>query len=473
MLLSKTLHSSTLKLALIYIVAFCAAIFAVFGYVYWVTAGYLAQQLDASLTSERSSLTRLYDEGGSGVLAATIEDRQRDSRFGDGVYLLVGPSRSKIAGTLSVWPVELHDPEGSGNYRVSTQLADGRMPFVARVTYTTLPDGSRLLVGRSVAELDALSSRVTSALIAAAALFLALAAAAGISTSRRSVARIEAINHTSRRIMKAGLGERIPVRGTRDEWDGLAANLNSMLDQIQELAEWNRQVSDNVAHDLRTPLTRLRGRLEKAHVQEPGLSGYRLLVSDALVELDEILRTFSSLLRISRIEIRDRTAGFECLDLNEITREVVDLFDPTAEERRVRLQVTGTEATYVQGDRDLLFDAISNLIDNAIKHGGDHGVVTAAVRREPGHSVLSIIDNGPGIPAKERGHVFKRFYRLEHSRNTPGNGLGLNFVSAIANLHDVHIEMTDNSPGLKIELWFPYRVSLCGSIRVPADKAQK
>jgi signal transduction histidine kinase len=383
-LLSKTLHSSTLKLALIYIVAFCAAIFAVFGYVYRVTAGYLAQQLDASLTSERSSLTRLYDEGGSGVLAATIEDRQRDSRFGDWVYLLVGPSRSKIAGTLSVWPVELHDPEGSGNYRVSTGLADGRMPFVARVTYTTLPDGSRLLVGRSVAELDALSSRVTSALIAAAALFLALAAAAGISTSQRSVARIEAINHTSRRIMKAGLGERIPVRGTRDEWDGLAANLNSMLDRIQELAEWNRQVSDNVAHDLRTPLTRLRGRLEKAHVQEPGLSGYRLLVSDALVELDEILRTFSSLLRISRIEIRDRTAGFECLDLNEITREVVDLFDPTAEERRVRLQVTGTEATYVQGDRDLLFDAISNLIDNAIKHGGDHGVVTAAVRREPG-----------------------------------------------------------------------------------------
>ena len=165
------------------------------------------------------------------------------------------------------------------------------------------------------------------------------------------MARIEAINATSRQIMRSGLGERIPLRGTRDEWDELAANLNSMLERIQELAEWNRQVSDNVAHDLRTPLTRLRGRLEKACTHEPDLSGYRELVSGTLGELDEILKTFSSLLRISHIETRDRRAGFGTVDLTEIAREVVDLFDPTAEEKAVRLQLFADDPLFIPGDR--------------------------------------------------------------------------------------------------------------------------
>ena len=383
-----------------------------------------------------------------------MNERAQDPQFKDWTYLLVGTSGAIIAGNLPAWPAELQDAEGSADLSLPDAPLGWQPPSV-RATYTRLPDGSRLLLGRSLAELDAFRGRITAALITAATLFLILAAAAGISTSRRSVARIEAINTTSRQIMGSGLGERIPLRGTRDEWDGLAANLNSMRDRIQELAEWNRQVSDNIAHDLRTPLTRLRGRLEKACSQEPNLLGYRELVADALGELDEILKTCSSLLRISQIENRDRTAAFGQINLTEIAREVVDLFDPTAEEQKIRLQFWGSEPQFVCGDRDLLFDAISNLVDNAIKQGGRRGEVRIAADRRSEGPVLSIADRGPGIPAEERRKVMKRFYRLEGSRNSPGNGLGLSLVAAVADLHDVEIIMADNAPGLSVELHFP------------------
>jgi signal transduction histidine kinase len=255
--------------------------------------------------------------------------------------------------------------------------------------------------------------------------------------------------------MRSGLGERIPLRGTGDEWDGLAENLNSMLDRIGELVETNRQVSDNVAHDLRTPLTRMRGRLERACNQQLDLNHYRSLVNDTISDLDEILTTFSSLLRISQIEARDRTAAFRNTDLSEIVREVAELFEPSAEEKAIRLQLSTSETVYVVGDRDLLFDAISNLVDNAVKHGGDRGEVRIAVARCADGPVLSISDRGPGIPIDERNHVLRRFYRLERSRNRPGNGLGLSLVAAVANLHGAHIVMADNLPGLRIELHFP------------------
>ena len=455
MLLSKTLRSSTLKLAFIYVILFSAAIFGLLGYVYWSTARYLSETSDHAISAESALLTKAYEAGGRDGLVKFINLRLTDAHFDDWVYLLVDNSFDYVAGNLKSWPAQLRGDGGWSTIAAADWQAKAAKPQTLRATYQILPDGHHLLVGRDTADLDRFGESVTIGLASAGVIFLILAAAAGISTSRRSVARIEAINATSREIMRSGLGERIPLRGTGDEWDGLAENLNSMLDRIEELVETNRQVSDNVAHDLRTPLTRMRGRLERACHQQLDLSHYRSLVNDTISDLDEILTTFSSLLRISQIEARDRTAAFRNIDLSEIVREVVELFEPTAEERAVRLKVFAPETVSVVGDRDLLFDAISNLVDNAIKHGGDRGEISVAVARCDDGPILSISDRGPGIPIDERNHVLRRFYRLERSRNRPGNGLGLSLVAAVAGLHGAHIIMADNSPGLRIELHFP------------------
>ena len=455
MLLSETLRSSTLKLAFIYVIVFASAIFAVLGYVYWSTVAYVSKKLDRTIIVEQALLIKTYDTAGRSGLTALINQRVADQFFYEWAYLLTDASLGYVAGNLESWPTTLHGDQGWENITVTDSKAKATEPPLLRVTYQVLPDGSHLLLGRKVDDLERFGEKIIIGLVWAAGLFLVLTAAAGISTSRRSVARIEAINATSREIIESGLRERIPVRGTGDEWDGLAENLNSMLDRIEDLVESNRQVSDNVAHDLRTPLTRMRGRLERAYNRQLDLGQYHALIGEAILELDEILRTFSSLLRITQIETRDRTAGFRNLDLTEIAREVVELFDPAAEENEVTLRLAASDRVGLIGDRDLLFDAISNLVDNAIKHGGRKGCVTVAVSCRSDGCILSIADRGPGIPIEEREHVLRRFYRLESSRNSPGNGLGLSLVAAVASLHSARIKMADNSPGLRIELHFP------------------
>jgi signal transduction histidine kinase len=454
-LLHKTLKSSTLKLAIVYVVVFCSAIFGLLGYVYLTTASYLHDRFDSSIGTERGLLIKAFESGGRDALIDLIKRRTGDEFFADWDYLVVDSGSAYVAGNLTGWPQALNGAEGWGNLSSSQSPSAATGRHVLRVAYRNLPDGSRLLLGRDYAELDRLGTRIATGLAAAVLLFLALALAAGISTARRSVARIEAINQTSRKIMQAGLGERIPLRGTRDEWDGLAENLNSMLARIEELTQSTREVADNVAHDLRTPLTRLRGRLERAITHRPNLAQYRAVVGDAIADLDGVLATFSSLLRISRIEMRDRRAAFRLVDLTEIVREVADLFDPTAEEAAVRLRLREAGPAPVVGDRDLLFEAIANLTDNAIKHGGSGGEVTIAVEHERDGPVFSVCDRGPGIPLDERDHVVRRFYRLERSRHSPGNGLGLSLVAAVANLHGADLRMTDNSPGLSVTLHFP------------------
>jgi signal transduction histidine kinase len=453
-LLSKTLRSSTLKLAFIYVFVFSSAVFALLGYVYWSTATYLYEKSDQLLNIERRLLDRAYEKSGRDGVIALIGRRTDDNFFSDWAYLLTSPDYEYVAGNLKSWPSALGSGPGWSTL-VTVRPESEETEVALRATSRVLPDGYHLLIGRDIEDLHGLLEKIAIALAWGAGLFLILAAAAGISTSRRSVARIEAINVTSLKIMRAGLGERIPLRGTEDEWDGLARNLNSMLDRIEELMESIRQVSDNVAHDLRTPLTRMRGRLEKGCNQQLGVSQYQVLLNDTIIELDGILGRFSSILRISQIEMRNQRAGFHDIDLTQIAREVVELFDPSAEEKGVTLRFFGDGKTPVYGDRDLLFDALSNLVDNAIEHGGSNGAVIVMVRREASGPVVSVADRGPGIPTDERKNVLRRFYRLEHSRNSPGSGLGLSLVAAVANLHGAQIEIADNAPGLRIELHFP------------------
>jgi signal transduction histidine kinase len=272
--------------------------------------------------------------------------------------------------------------------------------------------------------------------------------------TRRTVGRIEAINATSQAIMQSGLGLRIPLRGTQDEWDQLAENLNSMLDRIETLMAEVKHVTDSVAHDLRTPLTRIRGRLEKAHDRKRDADSDQSLIGDTMADLDGVLGMFSSLTRISQIEANNPVAGFRNINLAEIASEVVELFDAAAEDKGGHLKFVGDQRVLVSGDRDLLFDAVANLVDNAIKHGRDAGHVIVEAKQNDSGAVISVADDGPGIPIDERQHVFKRFYRLERSRRAPGNGLGLSLVAAVARLHGARIEMADNAPGLRVRLWF-------------------
>jgi signal transduction histidine kinase len=454
-LLIKTLRSSTLKLAFFYVTGFSSAIFAVIGFVYWNTIAYVEERADRAITTESALLLKAYDNSGRSGLIAMIDQRKADRFFDEWRYLLADPSLHYVAGNLRRWPADLRDEQGWADSTRLEGQSQPREPSLFRATYHTLPDKFRLLVGRKTDDLGHFRRMIAIGLAWAAGLFLLLAAAAGISTSRRSVSRIELVNATTQRIIETGLHGRIPLRGTRDEWDGLAHNLNSMLDRIEELVESNRQVSDNVAHDLRTPLTRMRGRLERAYQRPLDNRQYHALIGDVILELDVILQTFASLLRITQIEARDRTSGFRSIDLSEIAREVVELFDPAAEENRVTLRHSATEQVIVVGDRDVLFDALSNLVDNAIKHGASRGEVTVGVSTTSAGPVLAVTDQGPGIPCEERKHVLRRFYRLERSRNSPGNGLGLSLVAAVAKLHGARIEMADNSPGLTIELHFP------------------
>ena len=459
MLLSKTLRSSTLKLAFLYVTVFSAAIFAVLEYVYWSTSAYISDMSDKDLKTEKAILVKTYESAGEDALVTRINQRVADPFFDGWVYLLADVSFHHIAGNLKSWPATLRGDQGCGNFSPADWDARSIERPLLHATYQALPSGYRLLLARKVDDFERFRETIAIALSWAAGLFLLLAAAAGISTSRRSVARIEAINATSREIVLTGLRERIPVRGTGDEWDGLAENLNSMLDRIEDLVATNRQVSDNVAHDLRTPLTRVRGRLERAYSRQLDVGQYHTLIGDVVADLDEILRTFASLLRITEIETHHRTAGFCSLDLAQIAREVVELFDPAAEDNGVMLRLSMDDCVNIVGDRDLLFDAISNLVDNAIKHGGTAGLVMVSVLYRAGKAVVSVSDRGPGIPVEEHEHVLRRFYRLEVSRNSPGNGLGLSLVAAVANFHDAHIAMTDNCPGLRIELQFERTVS--------------
>ena len=302
---------------------------------------------------------------------------------------------------------------------------------------------------------DAFAGKIELAMIAVGALLVVLAGLAAVLVTRRTVGRIEQINATSRAIMQSGLDQRIPLRGSHDEWDRAAENLNQMLDRIETLMGEVKQVSDNVAHDLRTPLTRMRGRLEKAYHTPRNAGSDAALIGDTIADLDAVLGMFASIIRISEIETQARKSAFRSLNLVEIASEVVELYDAAAEQDATRLSLGGEREVKVTGDRDLLFDAIANLVDNAIKHGRPGGEVIVTCGNAEGEAVISIADDGPGIPADQHDHVFKRFYRLEQSRYTPGNGLGLSLVAAVARLHGAQIELSDNVPGLQFKLSFP------------------
>jgi signal transduction histidine kinase len=453
-LLAKTLTSSTFKLALIAIGTFGVIVSAIFSYVYVSTTNYVRSRSDRAIMAEYIDLRNVYEQSGREALIGLIRQRMSDKALTGHIYILSDSSPAVLAANLGQWPPTAMPLSGWTEFRAPQVSAEGTARPLVRGMINTFASGDRLLVGRDISDLDSFTGQIKAAVISGVSLIFVLAGVASVLVTRRTVARIEQINATSRAIMASGLDKRIPLRGTNDEWDRVAENLNLMLERIETLMGEVKQVSDNLAHDLRTPLTRMRGRLEKAYHGQRLDEDAQVLIGDTIADLDAVLRIFTSITRIAQIETQVRTGAFRTVNLVEIAHEVVELYDAAAEQSGSCLTMTGNGEVLVIGDRDLIFDAIANLVDNAIKHGHAGGKVVVASETVNGSPVVSITDDGPGIPADQHEQVFKRFYRLEQSRYTPGNGLGLSLVSAVARLHGARIEMLDNSPGLQFKLWF-------------------
>ncbi len=453
---AKLLHSSSFRLALVYMALFGGSVLILLVYIYWSTARYMASQADATIEAEITGLAERYRTDGLPGLTASILERTSRKPGGSSIYLLVDDDLGPLVGNVSRWPDVPLTADGWLNFRLEGEGWPAGDVHRARARAFRLRGGFRLLVGRDLHELEETRRLIVRTLAWGLLITLVLALAGGSMMTRSMVRRIDAINQTSREIMSGDLSRRMPTDQSGDDFDVLTGNLNAMLDRIESLMEEVRRISDNIAHDLKTPLTRLKNSLEllqahNAQETEPR----QALVEQAITEADGLLSTFNALLRIARIESGERRAGFKTLDLTELVRDVVELYEPLAEDNQQELTVDLEMATSVLGDRDLLFQALANLLDNAIKYTPARGRVSVHLLATPEGTCLTIADSGPGIPAEDKDKVFRRFYRVEASRATPGNGLGLSLVAAVAKLHGIELALEDNTPGLRIVMSFP------------------
>jgi len=450
---SELLRTSTFRLALLYMALFAGSALLLLGFIYWSTVAFMANQTDATIEAEVVGLAEQYRERGLKGLVGTISERLERDPESSSVYLLASPSYSPLAGNLTGWPDVEPSQAGWLNFEFKDPRAGGRL-FHARARPFILEGGLHLLVGRDTRELKATQQLIVRALLWGLAITVALALVGGIAMSRSTVRRIEQINQTSREIMSGDLSRRVPTTGTADDFDQLAVNLNAMLDEIERLMGGVRQVSDNVAHDLRTPLTRLRNRLEQLRSELGDTSPQKEHVERSIADADQLLSTFGALLRIARIEAGGHRPDRVPVDLATLVQDAAELYEALAEEKQLNVDASAASSAAIQGDRDLLFQAVTNLLDNAVKYTPEGGRIALEVRRTEDAVDVTVSDTGPGIPAEERDKVLQRFYRLERSRRAPGSGLGLSLVAAVARMHHATLLLEDNAPGLKATLRF-------------------
>ena len=422
------------------------------GFIYWSTAGFMDEQTDATIAAEIQGLAEQYRQRGLRGLTNVIRERITRDPGGAGVYVLADQDMKPLIGNLDRWPSGLTDEQGWMRFRLLDRGPNHADEHAARAQVFTLRGDLHLLVGRDVRDLDATRRVILDALTWGLALTAALALIGGWLLSHRVLRRLEAINQTSREIMEGDLSRRIPVGGGGDDFDQLAAGLNTMLARIEALMAGVRQVADNIAHDLRTPLARLHTKLELLSAELGEGHPAAATAAQTIVDTEEILTTFNALLRIARIEAGGRRAAFARVDLAPLVADLAELYEPVAAERGQHLALATAQPAWVVGDRDLLFQALGNLVDNAVKYTPEGGRVDLSLRCEDQHAVIEVADDGPGIPADLHGEVFRRFVRADSSRSTPGSGLGLSLVQAVVQLHGAAIELLDNRPGLRVRV---------------------
>ncbi len=463
----RLLRTTAFRQALLYLGLFVVSVLVILGQVYWFTIGVIEQQTDDTVKAEIDGLRDQYAQHGMLGLVAAINARSQVPHS-DAVYLVITPGLRPVAGNLSHWPDVEPDRQGWITFSFEQPGRDGPETHPARAAVFALPGGHRLLVGHDLQAREAFRRRVIGSLVVALVLTVSLGALGAVLISRGVVRRVDAINRTTGRIMAGALHERVAPFGSDDEFDRLAENLNAMLDQIERLMTGMRLVTESVAHDLRTPLTRLRSRLELAMIEPAGADSARAALAEAIAETDAVLATFTALLSIAEAEAGSLQAGFTPVALGTLGARLADLYEPGAEEKGLALATDIAGDPEIPGNSQLLSQAVANLLDNAIKYTPAGGRITLSVA--PGAAGagprLTVADSGPGVPEADRERVLQRFVRLEASRSTPGSGLGLALVDAVARLHCGHVVLEDNAPGLRASLVFPPQPPGAGRGRV-------
>ncbi|MGD0025205.1 MAG: ATP-binding protein [Xanthobacteraceae bacterium] len=458
--LGKLLRTTAFKLTLVYLLIFAVFAASLLGYFALNTRRLITEQITSTVNGEINGLTEQYTEGGIRRLVIVVDLRSR--RPGSSLYLVTTPTGEGLAGNVGSLESGVLDHPGwlETDYRRldAPEGAEHR----ALVEVVQLSGGFRLLVGRDLEERERLYDIISNAGRWSFALVVVLGLAGGFFVSRRVLSRIDAMTGTAQTIMAGDLAGRLPVAGTGDELDRLADHVNAMLERIEALMRGLKEVSDNIAHDLKTPLTRLRNRCEQALRGSAGDTDYRAALESTIAESDELIRTFDALLMIARAESGHARDNMTEFDAAEIARDIGELYEPLADEKGLALKVDAPTAAPVRGNRELVSQALANLVDNAIKYAGPDGKlngepaeIVVKAGSEGDRITLTVADRGPGIAEADRGRVVERFVRLEQSRSEPGSGLGLSLASAVARLHGGELKLEDNHPGLRSIIALP------------------
>jgi len=443
-------RSAGFRFGAIYALLLAVSATALAMFLWWETAGLLDRQTEAAINADAQALAERWADGGLPALVLTIDDRLAQNIDDDSIYLLVDPNMRHIAGNLPSWPPSV--TEAGPQYGLPVMRAG--MKSVANVQRYDLPGGFHLLIGRDVQVRTRLRAMLTDALLWAGVVVLLMATGGALvvrSLFRRTLANVSA---TAAAIAGGDFAQRVKLTGRGDEFDQVAEVINDMLDRIGRLMDGVRQVSNAIAHDLRTPITRARTRLEDAALHAETPEDLRAAIERATLDLDGIVAVFQALLRIAEIEAGSRRSSFARLDLVPLLLEVAELYRPLAEDHSIVLKVETPEEVPAYGDKAMIQQAIANLVDNAVKFSPEGG--TVRLRASVSSMVfVAVSDEGPGIALAEREKATDRFYRGEAARSTPGSGLGLSLVLAVAHLHGGELRLEDNRPGLLAVLALP------------------
>ena len=450
MQLTDQLRTTTFLLTLRYMILFFLSVTILFIFISWSTTGYLEQETDATIRAEVNGLNEQFIQRGPQGLVRVIGMRVRNHPDSNMVYLIADADLNPMVGSINEWPALKSKPDGWVSFEVTEE--NGNSVAVRGRIFQPQPE-LFLIVGQKNTTLAQLTRLFDRTLFWGLTVTLALALTGGLLMSNNVLRRVGHFNSTSKRITDGDLSQRINTTGSGDEFDELANNLNAMMDQIESLMGNIQHISDNIAHDLRTPLTRLRNKLED--LRQDADSTETEEIDRCIEDADSLLATFASLLSIARIESGTYETALDPINLSQCVRDGYELYKALADEKLIDLSYDAPGAIEMRGDRNLLFQAITNLLDNAIKYTPTAGKVSIRLRCDPTHAVLSVMDSGPGIPADQREQVLQRFYRLDESRSEPGAGLGLSLVQAVMHRHGARLELDNNSPGLLVKIMFP------------------